>query len=42
MLWDWLAKYRAWKANRKVFIYPENSLEPESQDNETAAVKKPE
>jgi hypothetical protein len=27
--WQWLRKYRIWEANRKVFLYPENSLEPE-------------
>jgi hypothetical protein len=28
--WEWLRKYRIWDANRKVFIYPENWLEPDS------------
>jgi hypothetical protein len=27
--WQWLRRYRVWEANRKVFLYPENSLEPE-------------
>src|SRR5690606_22113433 len=27
--WDWMKNYRVWEANRKVFLYPENWLEPE-------------
>jgi len=27
--WDWMAQYRIWEANRKVFLFPENWLEPE-------------
>lgn len=27
--WDWMKRYRVWEANRKVFLYPENWLEPE-------------
>ncbi|MET3934840.1 neuraminidase-like domain-containing protein [Arthrobacter sp. OAP107] len=27
--WEWLKQYRVWEANRKVFLYPENWLEPE-------------
>ncbi len=27
--WPWRKKYRVWEANRKVFLYPENYLEPE-------------
>ena len=27
--WSWLKRYRAWEANRKVFLYPENWIEPE-------------
>jgi hypothetical protein len=27
--WDWMQNYRVWEANRKVFLYPENWLEPE-------------
>ena len=26
--WDWMQKYRVWEANRKVFLYPENWIEP--------------
>jgi SpoVK/Ycf46/Vps4 family AAA+-type ATPase len=27
--WQWRKKYRVWEANRKVFVYPENFLEPD-------------
>jgi hypothetical protein len=27
--WKWMQKYRLWEANRKVFLYPENWIEPE-------------
>lgn len=27
--WEWMRKYRVWEANRKVFLYPENWIEPE-------------
>lgn len=27
--WEWMKAYRVWEANRKVFLYPENWLEPE-------------
>jgi len=30
--WKWRKNYREWEANRKVFLYPENYLEPESLD----------
>lgn len=26
--WEWLSGYRIWEANRKIFLYPENYLEP--------------
>lgn len=26
--WEWMKRYRVWEANRKVFLYPENWLEP--------------
>ncbi len=32
--WQWLRRYRIWEANRKDFLYPENSLEPEPADDE--------
>jgi len=27
--WEWRKKYRVWEANRKVFVYPENWVEPD-------------
>jgi hypothetical protein len=27
--WDWHKRYRIWNANRKIFLYPENWIEPE-------------
>lgn len=33
--WDWRQNYRVWEANRKVFLYPENYIEPELRDNKT-------
>ncbi len=33
--WAWQKNYRVWEANRKVFLYPENWLEPELRDNKT-------
>jgi hypothetical protein len=34
-LWTWMDKYRVWEANRKVFLYPENWIEPELRDDKT-------
>jgi hypothetical protein len=33
--WSWLKRYRAWQANRKTFVLPENWLEPELRDDKT-------
>jgi hypothetical protein len=27
-LWDWMGHYRLWQANRRLFLYPENYLDP--------------
>lgn len=27
--WEWRRKYRVWEANRKIFVHPENWIEPE-------------
>ena len=27
--WQWMSQYRVWEANRKVFFWPENWIEPE-------------
>ena len=33
--WDWRQHYRVWEANRKIFLYPENYLEPDLRDDKT-------
>ncbi|MCB0556252.1 MAG: peptidoglycan-binding protein [Phaeodactylibacter sp.] len=33
--WEWRKHYRVWEANRKVFLYPENYIEPDLRDNKT-------
>ena len=33
--WEWRRAYRLWEANRKVFLFPENWLEPELRDDKT-------
>ncbi|MFC5470962.1 neuraminidase-like domain-containing protein [Cohnella suwonensis] len=33
--WEWLKNYRTWEANRKIFLYPENWVEPELRDDKT-------
>jgi hypothetical protein len=33
--WSWMKNYRVWEANRKVFLYPENWIEPELRDDKT-------
>ena len=33
--WAWRKNYRVWEANRKVFLWPENYLEPELRDDKT-------
>ena len=33
--WEWMKRYRVWEANRKVFLYPENWLEPELRDDQS-------
>jgi|GEM_PF-284238 len=33
--WEWLKRYRVWEANRKIFLFPENWLEPEFRDDKT-------
>ena len=37
--WEWRKNYRVWEANRKVFLYPENWIEPELRDNKTPIFK---
>ena len=33
--WSWRGSYRVWEANRKVFVYPENWIEPELRREKT-------
>jgi len=37
--WKWRKKYMMWDANRKMFLYPENYIEPDLQDNKTQIFK---
>ncbi|GAA5225380.1 Tc toxin subunit A-related protein [Membranihabitans marinus] len=37
--WVWRKNYRVWEANRKVFLYPENYIEPDLRDNKTPLFK---
>ena len=37
--WEWRKNYRVWEANRKVFLYPENYIEPDLRDNKTQLFK---
>lgn len=33
--WKWMKNYRVWEANRKIFLYPENWIEPELRDDKS-------
>jgi hypothetical protein len=33
--WQWRSIYRVWEANRKVFLFPENWIEPELRDDKS-------
>jgi hypothetical protein len=35
MRWGWMKNYRVWEANRKVFLYPENWIQPELRGDKT-------
>jgi hypothetical protein len=37
--WKWMRKYRVWEANRKVFLWPENWIEPELKRDRSAFFK---
>ncbi|REL37867.1 hypothetical protein DYD21_08795 [Rhodohalobacter sp. SW132] len=37
--WEWMKRYRVWEANRKVYLHPENWLEPELRDNKSSFFK---
>lgn len=38
-LWAWMGHYRMWEANRKVFFYPENYIEPTQRKQATPLFK---
>ena len=33
--WEWMSNYRVWEANRKIFLYPENYIEPSLRKSAT-------
>jgi hypothetical protein len=37
--WKWMSKYRVWEANRKVFLWPENWIEPELKKDRSSFFK---
>ncbi|MCP4602364.1 MAG: hypothetical protein GY847_17925 [Proteobacteria bacterium] len=37
--WKWRRNYRVWEANRKVFLFPENWIEPELRDDKSSFFK---
>jgi hypothetical protein len=37
--WAWMKRYRVWEANREVFLWPENWLEPELRDDQSPIFK---
>jgi hypothetical protein len=37
--WEWMQRYRVWEANRKVFLYPENWIEPPLRDDKSPFYK---
>jgi hypothetical protein len=37
--WEWRKRYRVWQANREVFLWPENWLEPSLRDDQSPMFK---
>ncbi|UTT71278.1 neuraminidase-like domain-containing protein [Arthrobacter sp. DNA4] len=33
--WEWMKRYRVWEANRKIWLFPENWLEPEFRSDKS-------
>ncbi|SFV88902.1 Insecticidal toxin complex protein TccB3 [hydrothermal vent metagenome] len=33
--WQWISNYRVWEANREIYLYPENYLEPSLRKNQS-------
>ena len=38
--WEWMKRYRVWEANRKIFLYPENWVQPELRTDKTPLFKR--
>jgi len=38
--WQWIMNYRVWEANRKIFLYPENYLDPTLRQNPSPQFEK--
>ena len=34
-IWTWMSQYRVWEANRQIFLYPENWMDPELRDDKS-------
>ncbi|WP_160717884.1 neuraminidase-like domain-containing protein [Chitinophaga solisilvae] len=39
VFWEWIMNYRVWEANRQVFLYPENYLDPSLRVSKTDLFK---
>jgi hypothetical protein len=37
--WRWMKNFRIWEANRKIWLYPENWIEPDLRDDKTLIFK---
>ncbi len=37
--WEWMMNYRVWEANREIFLYPENYLDPAFRSSKTDLFK---
>lgn len=37
--WTWMKNFRVWEANRKIWLYPENWIEPDLRDDKTPFFK---
>ncbi|OJJ14102.1 hypothetical protein BKI52_44045 [marine bacterium AO1-C] len=40
LIWEWSKHYRTWEANRKVYLYPENYLDPQLLSGASGLYKK--
>jgi hypothetical protein len=38
--WEWMMAYRVWEANRRIFLYPENYIDPTLYKYQSPAFKK--